>query len=93
MAIVTYRNDTRNDTIVTTERKKDKYQVTIHSSGEDRNIAIEKRNSAMGIYAERIALSIPDWEIIKPLVEEALKEDEIMRRIFRIMKGNNVKDN
>lgn len=86
MATVTHRNDT----IVTTETKKNKYQVTIRYSGEDKNIAIEKRSSTIGMYVEKMVLSIPDWEIIKPLVEEALREDEIMRRVFKIMKGNNV---
>ncbi len=86
MATITHRNDTT----ATVETKKDKYEVTISYSGEKKIIAIEKTNIGIGICAERMRLKVPDWKIIKPLVEEALREDEIARRIFKIMKGNNV---
>jgi len=80
----------RNDTTAIVETKKNKYEVTISYSGEDKVIAIEKRKKDLGMYADKIYLKVPDWEIIKPLVEEALREDEIMRRIFKAMKGNYV---
>ena len=87
MAVVTHRNDT----IVTRATKEDEYQITVKYSGEDKIILIEKTKRDVGMmHTERMRLKVPDWEIIKPLVEEALREDEIMRRMLVLMKGNNV---
>ena len=78
MTVITHKNDT----IATVEVKDIKYNVTIRHLNKGRHISIEKRSKALGLCTEKIYLEIPDWEIIKPLVEEALKEDEIMRRVL-----------